>query len=151
MDVKVTLSNSEDSKSTFLPMDTAFSEFTAPIRWLIKLGIIALAILAIVLGVVTLFFTDYMCIIGGIILVVSGFLTICIEAPILCSFVKFIEPLTKLMASVRPWMKFIIYLTPGVGAIVLCQTVSAIFGGLALIMIAAAYFMTFMSRGKQKF
>ena len=48
-------------------------------------------------------------------------------------------------------MKFIIYLTPGVGAIVLCQTVSAIFGGLALIMIAAAYFMTFMSRGKQKF
>lgn len=54
MDVKVTMSNDTHSESTSLPIDGAFSEFSTPLRWLIKLGIIALAILAIVLGVVTM-------------------------------------------------------------------------------------------------
>ena len=125
-------------------MDTASSEFSAKLRLLTKLGIIALAVLAIIHGVITLFLLNLLCIVSGIILVVSGFLTICIEGPALCTRFKFIEPLANLVKQLKPLTKFIIYLIPGVAAIILCPYLPAVIGGLALITVAAGYFVIYI-------
>lgn len=73
MDVKVTLSD-EPGKSTNIPLgpiiskDDAFAAFPIYIRWSIKIGIVILAGLVILMGVLTALDLVFRCIFGGIIL-----------------------------------------------------------------------------------
>ena len=74
MDIKVNLggdnSQNDNSGGTGfkLPKDNAFSEFSMPIRWGIKIGIVLLALLSVVLGVVAMLDTVLRCIFGGVFL-----------------------------------------------------------------------------------
>ena len=69
MDVKVTLGDDKSGVNIpNLPKDDAFGNFPLLTRWLIKIGIIILAGVAILLGIVTMIDVTFRCIIGGVIL-----------------------------------------------------------------------------------
>lgn len=79
------------------------------VQWSIKIGTVVLGLAAILLGILTCISIEIKCIFAGILLILGGFVVVAFEAPIMCSFVKCIEPVSAFSNRRAPWQKFIIY------------------------------------------
>lgn len=110
-------------------------------KYLIKGAAVVLGFIAFILGFVTAISISPLCIIAGIILICSSTLVLALEVPICCSFIQFMQPITKFSEGRPHWQKVAIYMIPPIIVIAMCPSVGAILGSLCIFGVAALYFM----------
>ncbi|KAF5275637.1 hypothetical protein FQA39_LY06749 [Lamprigera yunnana] len=106
--------------------------------------------LAIFLGVincVSVITADIQCLISGLWQMVLGFATLCIEAPCCCLFVDFVQNLSDWMDKRPYWNKAAAYIVLSLPSLILCRSISSIFGSGLIIVTGVIYGM--MALGKK--
>jgi len=110
-------------------------------KYLIKGAAVVLGFIAFILGIVTAISISPLCIIAGIILMFSSAVVLALEVPICCSFIQFMQPITRFSEGRPHWQKVGLYMSPPIIVIAMCQGVSAILGSLCIFGVAGLYFM----------
>ncbi|KAF5307745.1 hypothetical protein FQR65_LT06616 [Abscondita terminalis] len=105
-----------------------------------------LAIFLGVLNCVSIITADVKCLISGLLQMVLGFATLCIEAPCCCLFVDFVQNLSDWMDKRPYWNKAAAYVGLSLPAIILCPNLTSIFGSGLILLTGVIYGM--MALGK---
>ncbi|KAF2893885.1 hypothetical protein ILUMI_12291 [Ignelater luminosus] len=106
--------------------------------------------IAIFLGVfncTSIITADLGCLISGIWQILAGFIAICTEAPCCCMFVDYVQNLSDWVEKRPYWNRAVAYVVLAIPAIVLCPTLSSIFGSGLIFLTGVIYGM--MALGKK--
>lgn len=106
-----------------------------------------LAIFLGVLNCISIITADVQCLISGLFQMVLGFTTLCIEAPCCCLFVDFVQNLSDWVDKRPYWNKAVGYVALSLPPIILCPTLSSIFGSGLILVTGVIYGM--MALGKK--
>ncbi|CAJ0572709.1 unnamed protein product, partial [Mesorhabditis spiculigera] len=117
------------------------------IRYLAKAVGIVGGFIAIFFGVVGLISFTPKCIIAVLLQMVSGFLTVALEAPFCCQFVDFIEKLAAFSESRSHFHKAILYGVMGLIPIFICIELETFLGSGMIFACGCCY--GFMALGKK--
>ncbi|CAF1140112.1 unnamed protein product [Adineta steineri] len=110
-------------------------------RWFIRATAIVTGILAMLCGVFGALSISPFCIIAGVMMIFLGFSLIMFEVPVCCQFVQYTQPVAQFSVQRPPWQKAVLYSVPPLVPLLLCQSISIVFGFICLLVNGAIQFM----------
>jgi len=110
-------------------------------RWLVRVCAVVTGTLAMICGIFGAISISPFCIIAGVLMVFLGFALIMFEVPICCQFVQYTQPVAQFSEQRPPWQKAVLYSLPPIVPLILCQSLSIIFGFLCILVNGAIQFM----------
>ncbi|CAF0970456.1 unnamed protein product [Adineta ricciae] len=110
-------------------------------RWFIRVVAVTTGLLAMLCGLFGALSISPFCIIAGVMMIVLGFALIMFEVPVCCQFVQYTQPAAKFSEQRPPWQKAILYSVPPLVPLLLCHSISIVFGFICILVNGAIQFM----------